>query len=209
MARFRILPTELKFFELFNRSAENVLQAARLLHAWLGDYKESETRLAQLTELEHQGDRIVHEILDLLSRTFLTPLEGDEIRSLASSLDDVVDHIEAAAAAFVLYQVEPPIAEVTHLAALLLQMAEQIARAVPKLADKQCYSDVLQAAVEIHRLENEADGVNYIALGRLVKERGEWFELFRWKEIIDLMEKAADSCEDVADVLGIVVQKNA
>jgi uncharacterized protein Yka (UPF0111/DUF47 family) len=86
MARFQILPIELKFFEWFNKSADNVLEASHLFYALLSDYRNVESRVAQLTELEHRGDFIVHEIMDLLSHTFLTPLEGDEIRALTSSL---------------------------------------------------------------------------------------------------------------------------
>src|SRR3954451_8607329 len=105
MARFQILPTEVKFFEWFNKSADNVRDAARMLHLLLVDFTDVPSRVAQITELEHRGDFIVHETMDLLSRTFITPLEGDEIRSLTSRLDDVVDYIEAAADALLLYKV--------------------------------------------------------------------------------------------------------
>ena len=209
MARFQILPIELKFFEWFNKSADNVLETSRLLYALLSDYRNVESRVAQLTELEHRGDFIVHEIMDLLSHTFLTPLEGDEIRALTSSLDDVVDHIEAAADALLLYKVEQPIPEAIQLARLLLDMAEQVAMAVPMMADTKRLPEVHKYTVEINRLENEADRVHRLALARLVEERSDWFELFRWKEILESIEEATDRCEDVADVLGVVIQKNA
>ena len=109
MARFQILPAEVKFFEWFNKSAENVQDAARLFHTLLTDFSNVDSRVAQITEVEHRGDFIVHETMDLLSRTFITPLEGDEIRALASALDDVVDSIEAAADALLLYQVTEPV----------------------------------------------------------------------------------------------------
>jgi uncharacterized protein len=165
--------------------------------------------VAQLTELEHRGDFIVYEIMDLLSHTFLTPLEGDEIRALTSSLDDVVDHIEAAADALLLYKVEQPIPEAIQLARLLLDMAEQVAMAVPMIADTKRLPEVHKYTVEINRLENEADRVHRLALARLVEERSDWFELFRWKEILEITEEATDRCEDIADVLGVVIQKNA
>lgn len=209
MAPFQILPTETKFFEWFNKSAENVLEAARLLHQLISDYRNVASRVAQITEVEHKGDFIVHEIMDLLSHTFITPLEGDEIRALASRLDDVVDYIEAAADMLLLYKVEQPVPEAGQLSGLLLEMAEQVALAVPLLADKKKLPGVHKCTVEINRLENEADRVLRLALARLVDERGDWFELFRWKEILQLIEDATDRCEDVADVLGAVVQKNA
>jgi uncharacterized protein len=164
MARFQILPIELKFFEWFNKSTDNVLEASHLFYALLSDYRNVESRVAQLTELEHRGDFIVHEIMDLLSHTFLTPLEGDEIRALTSSLDDVVDHIEAAADALLLYKVEQPIPEAIQLARLLLDMAEQVAMAVPMIADTKRLPEVHKYTVEINRLENEADRVHRLAL---------------------------------------------
>jgi uncharacterized protein len=209
MARFQILPAETKFFDWFDKSANNVLEGARLLHQLLTDYTNVDSRVAQITEVEHHGDFIVHETMELLSRTFITPLEGDEIRALISGLDDVVDAIEAAADALLLYKVEQPIPEAERLAGLVLQMAEQIAVAVPLLADKKRLAEVQKCTVEINRLENEADRVLRMALARLVEERGDWFELFRWKEILQIIEDATDRGEDVADVLGAVVQKNA
>lgn len=209
MALLQILPTELKFFDWFDKSAENVLNAAERLHELLSDYHDVESRVAKITEIEHRGDFIVHEILDLLSRTFLTPLEGEEIRSLTSSLDDVVDNIEAAASALVLYKVEKTMPEAVELARLLHEMAKEMSIAVPMLADKKLMTQVQKHTIEINRLENEADRVLRMALARLVEERGDWFELFRWKEILEIIETATDCCEDVADVLGAVVQKNA
>ena len=209
MSPFQILPAETKFFEWFDKAAANVLDAARLLHQLVTDYSNVESRVAQITELEHRGDFIVHETMDLLSRTFITPLEGDEIRHLIGAMDDVVDYIEAGADALLLYKVEQPIPEAQQLAELLLQAAEQINQAVPLIADKKSLPSVKPYTVEINRLENEADRVLRAGLARLVEERTDWFELFRWKEILQLFEDATDHCEDVADVLGVVVQKNA
>jgi uncharacterized protein len=207
--RFQILPTEIKFFEWFNKSADNALEGARLLHELLENYTDVESRVAQIIEVEHRGDFIVHEIMDLLGQTFITPLEGDEIRALTSRLDDVVDDLEAAADALLLYKVERPVPEAEHLARLLLQMTQQMVQAMPLLADKKRLPEVQKYTVEINRLENEADRVLRMGLARLVEERSDWFELFRWKEILQIIEDATDHCEDVADVLGAVVQKNA
>ena len=209
MGRFQILPTEVKFFDWFNKSADNALDGARLLHQLISDFTDVERRVAQITEVEHRGDFIVHETMDLLRKTFITPLDGDDIRRLISSLDDVVDSIEAAADALLLYKVEQPIPEAEHLSRLLFQMTEQLAKALPLIAEKKTLSQVQQCNVEVNRLENEADHVIRRALARLVEERGDWFELFRWKEILQLIEDATDQCEDVADVLQAVVQKNA
>src|SRR5918912_1092092 len=199
MARFQLLPTETKFFDWFNKAAQHVLDAARLLHQLVSDYRDVESRVNQITEVEHRGDFIVHETMELLSKTFITPLDGDEIRELSGRLDDVVDYIEAAADALLLYKVERPIPEAEQLTGLLLQMAEQVAMAVPLIADKKTLPKAQPCPVEINRLENEADRMLRVALARLVEERSDWFELFRWKEILQLIEDATDHCEDVAD----------
>ncbi|MCC7104236.1 MAG: DUF47 domain-containing protein [Chloroflexi bacterium] len=209
MARFSILPAEERFFEWFTKAAQNAHETAEIFHALLTDFTHAPSKVAQITELEHKGDFIVHETIDLLSRTFITPMEGDEIRSLTSRLDDVVDYIEATADALLLYRVEQPTPEAIELSDLLRQMTGQIATAVPLLADKKSLGQVRTHAIEINRLENEADRVLRLGLARLVEQRSDWFEFFRWKEILQLIEDATDRCEDVADVLTAVAQKNA
>lgn len=210
MAPFQILPAERGFFDWFEKGAVTARDAARLLCRLLEDYRDVEGRVLQITELEHQGDFVVHETLNLLSKTFITPLEGDEIRAIVSSIDDVIDWIEDSADALVLYEVREPIPEARHLAELLLQMTEQIVEAMPLLRDKRTLSRVKPYTVEINRLENEADRVLRLGIARLVRERsGDLFELMRWKEILGKLEEATDMCEDVADVLETVVQKEA
>jgi uncharacterized protein len=209
MPRFQILPSEQGFYDWFEKGARTARDAARLLRQLLTDYRDVESRVAQITELEHQGDFIMHETMALLSKTFITPLEGDEIRALAGSVDDVIDWIEDAADSLLLYEVEQPPPEACTLAELLEQMTERIVEAMPLLRDRRSLPRVLEHAVEINRLENEADRVLRRALARLVKQRGEWFEFQRWKDILEKIEEATDKCEDVADVLQAVVMKNA
>ncbi|MFN8637290.1 MAG: DUF47 family protein [Chloroflexota bacterium] len=209
MSPFQILPAERGFYDWFEKGAAAARDAARLLAALLADYRDAEGRVVQITELEHQGDFIVHETLNLLSRTFITPLEGDEIRALVSAVDDVTDWIEDAADALLLYEVTDPIPEVKLLATLLYQSTEQIVEAMPLLREKKNLPRIHAYTVEINRLENEADRILRSAMARLVKERGDWFELLRWKEILEKIEEATDKCEDVADVLEAVAVKNA
>jgi predicted phosphate transport protein (TIGR00153 family) len=209
MSPFQILPAERGFYEWFEKGATTARDAARLLSSLLADYRDADGRVLQITELEHQGDFIVHETLNLLSRTFITPMEGDEIRALVSAVDDVTDWIEDAADALILYDVVEPIPEVQTLARLLSEATEQIVLAMPMLRDKRNLSKIKAYTVEINRLENEADRVLRNALTRLVRERADWFEFMRWKEILEKIEEATDKCEDVADVLEAVAVKNA
>jgi predicted phosphate transport protein (TIGR00153 family) len=209
MPRFQILPSEQGFYDWFEKGARTARDAARLLRLLLTDYQDVESRVLQITELEHQGDFIVHETMALLSKTFITPIEGGEIRDLAGSVDDVIDWIEDAADSLLLYQVEQPAPEARVLAELLEQMTERIVEAMPLLRAHHTLPRVLECTVEINRLENEADRVLRQGVARLVRERGEWFEFQRWKEILEKIEEATDKCEDVADVLQAVVMKNA
>ena len=209
MPRFQLLPAEAGFYDWFEKGAVTARDAARLFHQLLSDYRDVESRALQITELEHQGDFVVHETMSLLSKSFITPLEGDEIRALASSVDDVIDWIEDAADSLLLYEIEQPAPEALALAELLELMTERIVEAMPLLRARQTLPKVHQYTVEINRLENEADRVLRKGLARLVKERGEWFEFERWKDILEKIEEATDKCEDVADVLEAVATKNA
>jgi uncharacterized protein Yka (UPF0111/DUF47 family) len=209
MAPLQILPSERGFYDWFEKGAATARDAARLFSNLLADYRDVNSRVAQITELEHQGDFIVHEALNLLSKTFITPLEGDEIRAIVSSVDDVIDWIEDAADALELYDVQEPIPEAQTLATLLFQATEQIVEAMPLLRDKKTLPRIKAYTVEINRLENEADRVLRSGLARLVRQRGDWFEFMRWKEILEKIEEATDMCEDVADVLEAVAVKNA
>jgi uncharacterized protein Yka (UPF0111/DUF47 family) len=209
MAPFQILPSERGFYDWFEKGAATARDAARLFSNLLADYRDVDSRVAQITELEHQGDFIVHEALNLLSKTFITPLEGDEIRAIVSSVDDVIDWIEDAADALHLYDVQEPIPEAQTLATLLFQATEQIVEVMPLLRDKKTLPRIKAYTVEINRLENEADRILRSGLARLVRQRGDWFEFMRWKEILEKIEEATDMCEDVADVLEAVAVKNA
>src|SRR5918911_2804576 len=169
MAPFQILPAERGFYDWFEKGAATARDAARLFSNLLTEYHDVESRVTQITELEHQGDFIVHEALNLLSKTFITPLEGDEIRALTSAVDDVIDWIEDAADALLLYDVQEPIPEARTLAVLLFQATEQIAEAMPLLRDKRSLSKIKAYTVEINRIENEADRILRNALARLVR----------------------------------------
>jgi len=209
MAPFQILPAERGFYDWFEKGGATARDAARLFANLLTDFRDVDSRVAQITELEHQGDFVVHEALNLLSKTFITPFEGDEIRALTSAVDDVTDWIEDAADAILLYDVQEPIPEATALAGLLFQATEQIVEAMPLLREKRTLPRIKAYTVEINRLENEADRILRAGLARLVRQRGDWFEFLRWKEILEKIEEATDMCEDVADVLETIAVKNA
>ena len=212
MPRFQLLPAEVRFYDWFEKSAANLVEAARVLRHLvdaLGNPEEVARRVRQLTEAEHRGDFIVHEIFDLLRGTFITPLDRDEIQKIASSLDDVLDRMEAAGDVFLLYKIDHATPEAIRLADIVLACAEQIHLAMPMLRDKSRLPGVRDRMIEINRLENEADAVLRAGLAALVERPDQIFDLIRWKEAYGLLEEATDRAEDVADVLNGIVFENS
>jgi predicted phosphate transport protein (TIGR00153 family) len=207
MSPFQVLPAETKFYDWFEKAADNLVAAATLLDTMLGDGHDWAGRVTQMTELEHQGDFITHEIFELLHKTFITPLDHAEIQALTSSLDDVMDTIHAAADALLLYRVEQPRTAAKDMASTILAATKEIAAATHCLRQKKLLPEMLPRVQEINRLENEADRIARAAIGELVEQRDQLFELIRWKEIYQQLEDATDRCEDVADVLRTVVIK--
>ena len=209
---FQILPAETRFYDWFEKAATNMVEAARLLKdavAAIGNQEQLEHRVRAITEAEHHGDFIVHEIFDLLRSTFITPLERDQIQKIASAIDDVVDRIEAAGDVLLVYKIDRGRPEAARLAEIVLACAEQINQAMPNLREKGRLPRVRECMIEVNRLENEADAVLRAGLVRLVERPDEVFELIRWKEVFGLLEEATDRAEDVADVLNGIVFENA
>ncbi|TMD58386.1 MAG: DUF47 domain-containing protein [Chloroflexi bacterium] len=207
MPRFQILPTEQRFFDLFEQHANTLVLAAQRLRSLVEDYTDVEGKFAQLTEAEHQGDFITHEIIDLARRSFTTPFDTEDITRIASAVDDSIDGIEAAGDALLLWKVEKPKPEAARLCAIIEEQAKQLASAMPNLRDKRRYPQVREHIVEVNRLENDADRVLRAALSTLLSDHRDIFDLMRWKEIYEQLEDATDRCEDVADALeGVTVK---
>lgn len=207
MPRFSIIPREPKFFDLFEKSVDNVARTARELHNLLNDYTNVTQKIAVITELEHQGDFITHQIIEQLHRSFLTPLDREDITALTGRLDDVIDLIEDAANAMLLYRIEQPTKRAREQAAILVAMTEELVKAVPLLRNRSKMKQMLAYCVEINRLENEADAIMRFALAELFDGMPP-YDVIKWREIYQHLENAADRGEDVANVLEGVVLKN-
>lgn len=208
MPRFTLLPAEEAFYDWFEKGAANLVDAARALQDLLRDYTNVESKVARITELEHHGDFIVHEVYEMLHRTFIPPLDRQTIRELTGSIDDCVDNIEAAADLMQLYHVEQPTRDAVRLGEIILACAEQINQAIPLLRSTKTLPTVRRHTIEINRLENEADRMAREGVAGLLTHRDDLFNLIRWKEIYNALEESTDRCEDVADALnGIVLEQ--
>src|SRR5258708_5573533 len=167
LARLRLIPTDERFFDLFDRSAANTLEGARILHDLLTNFVDVERKARHLKDIEHTGDEITHEVFRALNRTFVTPIDREDIRHLASALDDVIDWIEEVARRIHLYHIAQPTPIARQFAKVILEQAEQIARAVPLLEQRRQAETLEAATQEIHRLENEGDDLLADALATL------------------------------------------
>lgn len=207
MPKFSIMPREPKFFDLFEKSVANVAKAAKELADFLEDYTNVPLKVARITELEHAGDAITHQIMEQLHRTFVTPLDREDIALLTERLDDVMDFIEDAANAMLLYRIEQPTTRAREMAAILVALTSELVLAVPHLRNRSKMKEILEHCVEINRLENEADAIVRHALAELFDDTP-IADVIKWREIYEHLETAVDKGEDVANVLEGVVLKH-
>ncbi|MFB3812748.1 MAG: DUF47 domain-containing protein [Terriglobales bacterium] len=204
----RIIPRDVKFFDMFVDMAENVTEGARVLMEMLHEYDPQQVRsgVSRIQDIEHRGDELTHAMIKKLNQTFITPFDREDIHKLASSLDDVLDFINAAAARMVLYKIENPPPPAGQLAGLIVRQAEELAKAVSRLEKSQ---GVLGHCVEINRLEDEADQICRAAIANLFEQEKDPITLIKFKELYEVLETATDKAEDAANVLEAVVLKSA
>ncbi len=208
MFKFPFIPREEKFFELFEEGAHNVVKAAQRLKELVNTWENVKVTVSEITELEHEGDRITHQIMEQLHRTFVTPFDREDIALLAHSLDDVCDFIHATADAMLIYKIDRPTQRAKDLADIIVQAAAEVERALPQLRRRAQLKQVLERCVEINRLENMADRVFRSAVGELFDDSTDIAHVIKWREIYEHMESATDRCEDVANVLEGVALKH-
>jgi len=206
---FKLFPREESFLPQFARAAEIILEAATALDQLAADFTDVELKVAHIKHLEHEGDQVAHQTFGLLSRTWITPIDREDIHALVKALDDVLDFIDAAANRFVLYKIPEPRPGLKQATEILVQSAHAIRRASGLLGDLKHSAKILEICVEINRLENEADTLNRISIGRLFETEKDPITLLKWKEIYEVLEEATDRCEDVANVFEQIVLKSS
>lgn len=202
--QFRLLPREEAFYSDFIAMADQVKIGARLLEEMFASQPPLADKAHEIKEVEHKCDFLTHEIIQRLNKTFVTPMDREDIHSLARTIDDVMDAIDNAAALVPLYKIDKVRPGARELAKVISSSADEVRRALEALEKR---SGVLERAVEINRLENEADRIHQRAVGQLFDEERDPMVVIKWKEIFDLLEEATDRCEDVANLLENVVVK--
>jgi predicted phosphate transport protein (TIGR00153 family) len=202
----RLLPRETKFFELFADLSNSLTRGATLLRSILEDPRDLKRRVEEMQAIEHEGDRATHDIIIKLNQTFITPFDREDIHRLASSLDDVLDFVNAAAVRLVMYKIGQPPTASAELAGIIVLQAEELARGV-SLLEKN--GKVLPHCDEVNRLEDEADNVSRAAIAHLFEHEKDPIQLIKMKELYEVLEFATDKAEDAANVLEAIVLKSA
>ncbi len=202
--KLRLVPQERRFYELFKRQGRLVSDTLRELSKSL---LEGRSRHPRLRDLEHECDDVTHEIYNLVNRTFVTPLEQEDILELASSLDEIVDLAEEVSDKLELYRVGEVTKHARDMGEALEQAGQQVAAALESL---ETFAGQESRRLEIHRLENEGDRIMRLALGELFSEDGQSAaQLIKWKDLYDLLESTMDECEHVANLLERIEISNA
>ncbi len=206
---FNFLPRNTKFFAYFDRDAEILVRCAEEFCQTLECFDNPKEHSTKLKELEHEADNITHEAMSLLHRSFITPLERGDLRRLILAMDEVVDYMDDAVRRMALYEVESILPEVCAMGKVMLDLARAVRDAVHELRNVRKKNRILQHCIEIQRLEGVGDHLHHIALAALFKNSADPMFVIKWKEIIDLIEMAMDSAEEVAHVIEGIVLENA
>ena len=210
MVKFPFTPRDMEFYDLFEQETANLVTAAEKLVDLFDNYENVEAKAKELKDFEHRGDVITHEIIARLHRTFVTPIDREDITLLVHSLDDVMDFIEAAGRTAYLYNIAQPTERARELARIVVKMARKLNEVVPRLRRRDQFPWILKQCVEINTLENEADDVQHAALAELFEVcHLDACEVIKWREIYEHLENATDRGEDVANVLEGIVLKHA
>ncbi len=209
MPRFSLFPREEKFFVLFEQSAQNAVKIANQLNDLVNIWENVKERVEMIAVLEHDGDAITHQIIAQLHRTFVTPLDREDIALLAQTLDDITDLIHTSADAMLLYKVDRPTDSVRELAGIVVQAAVEVEKGVAEIHDRIDRDKLLKRSMEINRLENVGDNVYRSALAELFEKSPDFAYLMKWREIYEYVESAIDKCEDIANVLEGIALKYA
>jgi hypothetical protein len=202
----RFMPRDGDFFALFQKQAENIVSGAQAFTKMLEHYTGVPEQVQSIKAIEHQGDEITHLIFRKLNQTFITPFDREDMHELCSTMDDVIDLIDAAASRFVLYRVDSVRPGTIELTKVLSAATAELSSAIHAMESPD---KALHCIIEINRLENESDRICRTLIAQLFEEEKDPLQIIKWKEIFEVIETAVDKCEDVSNVIESVILKNA
>jgi len=205
----RMIPKEEKFFDLFDELVNKIEEGGELFLDMVEHYEYSEPKIVKLKELEHEADVITHKTYEKMHKTFLTPIDREDIYDLVNKIDSILDMIEASAARMSLYKVKIPAKEIIEQAKILNKSIKKVKHIVHAMRNMKNAKMIIDSCVEINTLENEGDIVMRMTMTRLFEQEKDPIELIKWKEIFERIEEAIDVCEDVANIVEGIVLKHA
>lgn len=202
------IPKEQKFFDHFEELADTIERGGQLFLDILNNFEHSEAKLATLKEIEHQADQITHIIYAKLHKTYITPIDREDIHALANKMDSILDIVEGAAVRLYLYGMKKPGQEVIELAMILNNAIAVVNKVIHGLRHRKNSAMIIEACVQIHTIENEGDYLLHQCIARLFQNEKDPFELIKTKELYEMVEDAIDTCEDVTNIVEGIVLKN-
>jgi len=208
----RLMPREGRFFDLFNQHAERIVEGASHLVNLMENYQDTRIReqeVKSIDEIETAADRVTHETIALLHKTFITPIDRDDLHKLISSMDDILDLTQDVAESVMLYDIQSITPEAIQLASLSQMCSERVRDAVRMLSNMNNAEAILRLCKEIDQLESDADRVMRSAMSKLFRNETDVRQIIKMKAIYELLETLTDRCEDVANILEGVVLENA
>lgn len=201
-----LLPRDEEFFTLFQRQAEVLVRSAALFDEAIEHFNRKAEYGEKFREIEHEGDAVAHEIMERLNRTFVTPLDREDIHELAHRVDDIIDMVDGAVGKTLLYDIKKPTEEMIEMSKLISAAASELQQAIALLGKPKNRDELLKHLIEVNRLENEGDSVSRRGMYKVVQGKS-LFNLIRWTQVYESLERAMDRCEDVANTLeGIVIK---
>ena len=203
------MPKEVKFFDLFDKQAENLLEGAQLFNKIINTPDISRDNVDKMHAIEHRGDEINHNILNMLNESFITPFDREDIFTLAQNMDNIIDGIYMIANRFYLYKISNPSEESKKMASIIENSVSAVCKVVSSLRSNKNMKETLKQCVEINRLENMADEIRDEAISRILNdENANPILVIKQKELFEESEKVTDMCEHVANVVESIIVKN-
>jgi len=205
----QFFPKNEKFFDLLDIASDKISRGIGLLKDMMLDLSDAEEKAKRIKDVEHEADEITHETIARLHKTFVTPIDREDLHSLITQLDDILDFIDSVSERTFLYGVKTSTPEAMELVEVLENTIKEVVKGVTSLRNMKHSEEVLSICIEINRLENRGDTVYRAAISNLFKSSMELSEIIKWKDIYEMLESAIDRCEDIANILEGIVLKNA
>ncbi len=206
---FAFTPKEDKFYEFFVQTANIAYTEAKLLLDFLNNLENSDENLKKLKEVEHEGDKKQHEILEQLNKTFITPIDREDIYIIAKDMDDIIDYIESTASRFVMFNVNECTEEAISLSKMIVQCCRELIIIMEELKNMKTSKQLSKKIIEVNRIEEDGDVISRKAIGDIFRKDMKVIDVIKWREIYQHLEDTLDACEDLANVIEGVVMKNA